>query len=232
MGTLRIVAWNCHTGRSDDAVGDGLRNLINDLDPDVLCLQEATNYTDVIKARFDVSNGGAFRCYWHKEWAEANQCPVLVHKRFNAKTRGDPNGWNTIRCTTKWTGPNGNSHAGRTWTWVKVDSRYVVSIHRATGYKGQNKPASKDEYAVLCDWLEARDDQRIVVLGDHNMGPKEASPYWTSKCAANYVHGSTRYDQADPGIDYAICRNQQADQVKRKGSYGSDHRAVLLVASA
>lgn len=231
MGVLRVVAWNCKVNRPPGDVANGLRNLIQDQDPDVVCLQEAGDYVSKIKQEFGVDHGGAWRVYCHNDWTKANDCPVMVHKRFNAKTRGDPDGWNTIRTKTEWTGPSGHTHKGRTWTWVKVDSRFVCSFHRCTGGKGKNKASAKEEYDVMCEWISDRTDERIIVLGDHNIGPQEQDPYWSSWGIADHCHGSTRFDNGDAGIDYAICRNQKGDVVRTK-TYGSDHKAVRIVAEA
>lgn len=224
---MRVVAWNAKVNRSDDGFGDALGNLIRDLNPGVILLQEAAAYVNVMRNRFD----NEWRTYAHGDWNESNACPVMVNRRYGKKERGAEHGWDTVRCHTGWTGPNGHKHPGRTWTWVYVDGRFLLSLHRVTGAKKKNKQAAQEEYATLVDYIDWRPGESVVLFGDHNIGPKEKNPDWSSWHIADHVNGSTRFDPDTPGVDYAICRNQKGT-VSRKKPYGSDHKAVLLTTDA
>lgn len=226
----RIVSWNTKVGRGDDAIVSALKSLIKDLNPDVICLQECKGYANAIRHEFGVNNGGQWQVMFTNDWPEAQSNPVLVHKRYGHNEHGEPDGWNTLRTHKTWTGPQGGDHQGRTWTWVKVGGIYVMSLHRATGMTKGNKDAGQEEAATIEDWMRKKGlDQRFVIIGDHNIGPKKDSPAWSSKQIALNVGGSVRFDKDDPGIDYAITRNVKAQNVARKQKYGSDHRAVVFV---
>lgn len=215
---MKIVAWNAKVGRTDAAVKKSLGQIIDDHHPAVICLQEAKGYVDVARSV------GGYHTYAHGDWAESNDNFVMVRDNYDKKERG--NGWNTLRCTTRWEGPHGQPHAGRTWTWVLVDGIYVMSYHRVTGGKAKNRSAFKEEYNRTVEFINARRASAFVVFGDHNIGPKEDTQFG-SKQIASAVSGSCRFDPRDPGIDYAICRNQQGE-VKRTKLYGSDHKMVLF----
>jgi exonuclease III len=221
---MRIVSWNAEVNRTDDEFGDALANLIRDLNPGVICLQEAGAYVNVCRNRF----ADDWWTYAHNDWNEANNDPVLVSRRYAEKQRGDAHGWNTLRNKTGWEGPHGHAHPGRTWTWVYVDGRFVMSLHRVTGGKKKNKAAFKEERANLVAWIEARPDDPIIVIGDHNIGPYDKATAGSWEVAYD-VSGSCRHDDDDAGIDYAVCKRQKASEVKRVGSYGSDHKALLFV---
>lgn len=224
---MKIVSWNVEVNRSDDEVKKALKNLISDHGPNVICLQEAKQNVDMLKNHFGHDNGGDWWVYAHGEWDESNNCPVMVRDNYSKKSRGD--GWDTLRTTTTWEGPNGNKHKGRTWTYVLVDGIWIMSYHRCTGGKSKNKSASQEERRVTVDWINQRDSGPVLVFGDHNYNPKEQDPGWSSWNIANDVSGSVRYDKDEVTVDFAICRNLKAQTVERVGSYGSDHHAVKFV---
>lgn len=208
--------------RSDDQVGDSLAQLIADWLPDVICLQEAQGYLDVLRNRFDCG----WWTYAHKDWKESGHNPVLTRRDlYSQKHRGQADGWDTVRTTEKWVGPQGGSHKGRTWTWVKVQGLWVMSLHRCTDGDGKNKAQFGAEYDALCKWM--RNHSPCVVLGDHNCGPKKTHP-GASKLVAQAVGGACRYDDTDPGIDYALTLGRKGT-LERGKPYGSDHGATLLV---
>ena len=216
MTVRRVASWNCKVGRGDDAVGDGLRELIADHDPDVICLQEGMHYVDMLRHRFD----GWF-VYARGGWPESDNCPVMVRKNGREKKEyGD--GFNTLRYTTKWVGPQGGAHDGRTWTYVNVDGITVMSLHRCTGGKDKNAEAFYDEYQKLTAFLKDR-EKPVVIFGDHNCGPSK-----TFKGASKNVATDTESKIShDGGIDYVIRRGIKGT-VKHGKAYGSDHECAVF----
>lgn len=221
---MRVVAWNAKVGRSDKNFKNGLNDLIDALNPGVICLQEAKDYTSVLRNSF----GNRFWVYTHTDWKESNDNPILVRQNYNKKERGD--GWNTCRMDTGWEGPNGHQHPGRTWTYVLVDGIWIMSYHRVTGGKKKNRDAFAEEFDRTVDWINKKDPDggSVLIVGDHNIGPKDGDKKGSKKIAS-VVSGNVAFDNEDPGIDYAIRRNQKVSTAERKGSYGSDHKAFLVV---
>lgn len=221
MSCDRVTSWNCKVGRNPSSVCDSIENLIENTNPDVICLQEAKQYTDALHNRFDSD----WYVYAKKGWEESTANPVLVH-RSQGNRKGYGEGWGTLRYKTRWVGPQGGAHDGRTWTWALVNGLYVMSLHRCTDGDGRNSDAFADEARILEDWIDDCDSS-VLVIGDHNCGHK-ATYYGASKTIAQAVDGMIVADAEEPGIDYAIKRGLKGD-VHRGKSYGSDHECVKFV---
>jgi endonuclease/exonuclease/phosphatase family metal-dependent hydrolase len=219
MGLLKVVGWNCKVGRGDDAVAESLRALIADTHPDVICLQEAMHYVDMLRNRFDDD----WHVYAHGGWPESTNCPMLVSRDHSKKSYDG--GWDTLRTHTPWTGPQGGHHDGRTWTWVKVEGKVVASLHRCWGGTGRNSESFQEEHDKIAAFIDGRDEP-VLFLGDHNVGPRDDAA-GSSKRIAHKVDGSVRFDEDEPGIDYALCKRIKG-KVKRTKTYGSDHKAVVF----
>jgi exonuclease III len=215
---LKIVSWNTKVGRGDKVVGDNLHDLIQDTDPDVICLQEADGYVDMLKNRY----GDHWWVYAKNGWEESQHNPVMVRKSVDEKKTFEE-GWNVARYTTKWHGPQGGSHNGRTWTFVNVNGIWVMSFHRCTDGNGKNKAAFQDEFDRVVKWSSNR-SKPWIIFGDHNCGPKKTFK-GASKNIANKVGGKIRHDG---GIDYAITKNLKGSVNHLNKSYGSDHAACVF----
>lgn len=205
--------------RPTGEVLDGLATLIDSTNPDVVCLQEFKGYVGKARDRF----GGNWFIYAHNDWAESNDNPVMVRKAGHEQAERDTkNGWDTLRTTTDWTGPQGGTHHGRTWTWVKVSGVWVLSFHRCTGGKDRNQRAFMEEYDTVVTWIG--NHTPCLVIGDHNCGKSATFP-GASKLIAQEVGGSlSGHPEAD--IDYAIQTGVKGS-LDVKGSQGSDHRAII-----
>lgn len=217
QGANRILCWNAKVNRPVGEVLDGLASLIDSTNPKVVCLQEFKNYIKKARDRFSDD----WFVYAHADWSESNDNPMLVRRDgHDQQTRGEKNGWDTLRTRKDWTGPHGNIHHGRTWTWVKVSGMWVLSLHRVTGGDGKNKAAFGEEFDVLTTWIT--NHSPCLVIGDHNCGPNATFPH-ASKLIASEVGGSISHDG---GIDYGIQRGVKGT-VATKGKHGSDHPAIL-----
>lgn len=218
-GADRVLSWNAKVGRDNKQVTDGLADLIDNTNPDVVCLQESMKYVKSIRDRF----GDHWFVYAHDEWEESNMNPVMVRKKGHDKQqRGE--GWNTVRTATVWTGPQGGTHKGRTWTFVKVKDLWVMSFHRCTGGHDQNKDAFMEEFDQVLKWVKNRGESPLLIIGDHNCGPKADFPgsSWRIK---NKIDGAIT--NTDAGVCYAIKRGIPGTMVS-KGAHGSDHPAILF----
>jgi endonuclease/exonuclease/phosphatase family metal-dependent hydrolase len=223
-GTKRVVSWNMKVGRNHQTVLDGLADLIKATNPSVVCLQEAKGYVGDLRKRF----GNQWHIYAQNDWEEAADNPVMtLAAQYKGKKRGDPNGWDTLRTTTHWVGPQGGGHKGRTWTWAKCDGLWVMSFHRVTAGKDKNQAAFRETYDNVGKWIGGHSP--CLILGDHNCGPG-ATFAWASKPLAQTA-GGTISAPSSGGIDYAIQHNVKGTVVT-KGNYGSDHPAILWTLKA
>jgi exonuclease III len=220
MSWDKVVSWNTKVNRDPGTVGNNLQDLIDDTKPDIICLQEAGGYVSMLKNRF----GEKWWVYAKSGWEESQMNPVLVWKKDRAKQTYE-DGWNTLRYQTKWTGPQGGVHYGRTWTWVLVDDAVVMSFHRCTNGSGSNSNAFIDEHDKVVNWAGHR-NRPWLVLGDHNCGPAKTFA-GSSKKIAMHTESWIRSDPADPGIDYAITHGMEGT-VKHGKAYGSDHEAIIF----
>jgi endonuclease/exonuclease/phosphatase family metal-dependent hydrolase len=221
---MRIVSWNAKVGRPNDEFERDLRELIADQKPDVICLQEAGKYTQVLRNKFTDWN-----TYARQGWSESDMNPVMVKKKPLWRKRKRGKGWDTLRTKTVWEGPQGGEHTGRTWTWVQVGGMRIMSFHRCTGGKDKNKAAFVEEARVVTPWIESN-VKPTFVFGDHNCGPRQDHK-GASHNIAQAVNGRVLFDAADPGIDYAIADGVKGTVRHLNKKYGSDHRAVLFVKS-
>lgn len=212
-----VASWNCHVNRPATDVQAGLAALIKDVQPDVICLQEAYQFTDMIRDRFE-----GYRLYAKQGWTQSDNCPVMIEANRDKKKYGET--WGTLRCYTRWTGPEGVNHPGRTWTWVKAGGIYIVSLHRCLGGHGPNKDAYKEEFHVLQQFTRDADGP-VLIFGDTNTTHTADHP-GSMKNLAERVKGELRYDRKQPGIDYGLQRGIKGT-VKRTKEYGSDHKAAI-----
>lgn len=223
-GEYRFVSWNAKVNRDVDTVLDQLHQIIVDHDPQVICLQEFYQYVSAAKKRFGPDGTGNWWIYSHNDWQYSNNSPVMVRSATHDKqTRGE--GWDTVRYTTKWTGPKGKVFNGRTWTWVKTNSCYVMSVHRCTGGDGPNKAAFSDEYDLLVKWAKNHDDKPVVILGDHNCG-QGATFKGASKLVGEAIGGGIT--GPGTGVDYAVRKGFTGSSKDIK-KYGSDHEGVFIL---
>lgn len=218
---LKVVSWNCKVGRDQGVVGDSLKEIIDTKNPQVVLLQEAGGYVDMLRDRFD----HAWFVYAKGGWDESMMCPVLVRKQDHNRKEYDV-GWDTLRTHTSWTGPQGGVHRGRTWTWVKCEGVLYLSLHRCTSGNDKNKAAFREEYDVLVKFLNNRSEP-IVVMGDHNCGSKKEFP-GASRLIAQAVGGKVRADTDDPGIDYGITVDVKGEVYRMDRSFGSDHEPTVF----
>ena len=218
---MKVLTWNAKVGRPNDEFGDALQQLIRDTEPDVIVLQEAGKYTEVLKKRF----GKKWYVYAKSGWDESDMNPVLVWKKGHQKKKYGK-GWGTVRTHKTWTGPQGGDHKGRTWTWVHVDEHRIMSYHRCTGGKDQNKDAFVEEYDVTSGWIR-KQTVPVIIFGDHNCGPK-ATHKGSSKKIAQSVDGRVIFDTEEPGIDYVLSKGVRGTTNRLKKDYGSDHHPAVF----
>lgn len=222
-GERRIVAWNAKVNRDPDTVLDQLHDIIETHDPQVICLQEFHQYAGPAKQRFGKEGSGKWYVYAHNDWQYANNCPVMVRSAtHDQQTRGQ--GWNTLRTTTDWSGPKGKVFNGRTWTYVKTNSAWILSLHRCTGGDGPNKAAFREEYEALEQWARNHAELPVIILGDHNIGPGSTCAH-SSKLLADAIGGAVLHPGG--GVDYAVKQDVRG-QVTKGGKHGSDHCCILL----
>lgn len=218
MTLNKVASWNVKVNRPNKDVTDGVKKVMDNTGAKVICLQEASKYIGALKDRF----GEHWFVYHTSGWDEAADDPVLVHRSMRDKHGAEDQAWGTLRYTTKWTGPQGGVHQGRTWTWVKVGGLLVMSFHRCTGGKDQNADAFKVEHDKVVDFIKAQ-DMDVLVFGDHNCGAK-ADFKGSSFRIAEHVGGKTR---DDGGVDYAITRGCGGSVRDTDKMYVSDHSAVV-----
>lgn len=223
----RVASWNCKVGRNPDTVCDNLASLIDDQNPDAIALQEAKQYVQEIISRFGQKHGGDWYVYQHNDWEESRNCPILVHAKGRSKLDrgGERPCWNTLRTTTKWVGPQGGAHKGRTWTWADVDGVRVLSLHRCTDGDGKNQDAFYEEAEALEDWIR-NSGKHALIIGDNNCGQKA-----TYRGATKTIAQATdSYIVAHPNanIDYGV-RHKLSGTLRLGKSYGSDHECVVFV---
>jgi endonuclease/exonuclease/phosphatase family metal-dependent hydrolase len=224
QGEYRIVSWNAKVNRDPDTVMGDLHRLIEDWDPQVICLQEFYQYVGAAKKRFGKEGSGNWWVYAHNDWKQAGNSPVMVRSAtHDQQKRGQ--GWDTVRYTTKWTGPKGTVFDGRTWTWVKTNSAYFMSVHRCTGGEGKNKEAFADEYDLLVRWAQTHDNLPVVLLGDHNCSQADDHKGSSKKVAAAIGGGITG---PKSGVDFAVRRGFTGS-AKDIPKYGSDHEGVFIL---
>lgn len=218
----RVLSWNAKISRQPSEVMLGLANLIANTKPEVICLQECTQYTDEIRSRF----GDQWYVYAQNDWHEANECPVMVSKRGHTRRkRGHGRGWDTLDTKIRWTGPEGGVHKGRTWTYVKVGGVWVMSLHRATDLDGKNRKACAEEHDRLVQWIG--NHQPCLVIGDHNCSARADFPGASSK-VAEHSRSTLAFESGAGLVDYAIQHGTQGE-IRVKDKHGSDHAAVLWV---
>ena len=214
----KVVSWNAKVGRNAGSVMDGLGEILDNTGCDVACLQEFGGYVAAARDTFGVD----WYIYAQGGWDESQMNPVMVRKaNHSKKQQGAESGWDVLRTTTTWVGPQGGSHKGRTWTYVKVSGVWVMSLHRCTDGNGKNQAAFKEESQALTKWMQGHSP--CLVIGDHNCGPK-ATYYWASKPTSQAAGGNVSHPGG--GVDYALQLGVKGDVVT-KGKHGSDHAAVV-----
>jgi endonuclease/exonuclease/phosphatase family metal-dependent hydrolase len=214
----RIVTWNCKVGRDPQTVATKVRELIDDTNADVVCLNEAGGYIGALHNKFDEN----WYVYAKDGWEESRMNPVLV-KRSLGKRQGYGDGWGTLRTTTQWNGPQGGSHEGRTWTWAVVGDLIAMSFQRCTDGDGKNSKAFVEEHDKVVKFSDNHQKFDLLVIGDHNCGPQKDFK-GSSKRIAEHIGGKVR---AEGGIEYAITRGTGGSVKDTGKTYGSDHPAVL-----
>lgn len=216
---MKIASWNAKVGRGDAAFVASLKQLIADIDPDLIAMQEAGGYVDAARKSFP-----GWITVAAKGWTEANDNPIMV-KRDGL---GEPDNRGHVRTTTAWVGPQGGTHHGRTWMWVRYGDRFVMSLHRCTDGDRTNRAASQEERGALLNWIRAREGRQIVIVGDHNWSPKRHDPNWSSWSVSDDAGAKLEYNDDDPGIDFAIVKGVPVGEIRRGKRYGSDHEAIVL----
>lgn len=217
-GERKIVAWNAKVGRPVGTVLDNLHNLIQDHDPQVIVLQEFHEYLGKARDRYE----DKWWLYGHNDWQYANNCPVMVRKAtHNKQDRHD--GWDSLRTTVNWHGPKGKVFDGRTWTYVKTNSAWFLSLHRCTNGPTDNPKAFAEEFDTLKRWADNHKGLPICIIGDHNIGATNDAKDG-SKRLAEAIGGKVI---ADGGVDYAVVRDFKGS-LKHGKKYGSDHEAIIL----
>lgn len=216
---LRVIAtWNTHVGRDPIEVIIGLRRLIHDTRADVICLQEARGYVTALRLAFPT-----WRIYAKAGWPDSNHAPVMVRRSLR-RGRHYGTGWGTVRIEADWVYA-GTSKPGRTWTWVRVDGVYILSLHRIVSSRGDNGESYLEEAHALREWFDEHGGP-MVAFGDCNEGPRDTRPN-TMLAISRKVKGTLASDRDEPGIDYALVRDLTCT-VERTDTYGSDHRAAIL----
>lgn len=218
----RVASLNLKVGRGLRAAVKSLRELIADHDPDAIVTQESQNYRLGIRLRFLLR----WRTYYVDAWPESGQNLVLARRSLPRGLFRRNGGWGAVRNRIPWTGPkHGWAHAGRTWTWAKLDDVPVMSLHRVGPRWRDSAPAFREEGAALVEWARAHPGP-FLILGDHNHSP-HAAGVSTSRWVAEQTGARVASDPHEAGIDYAIVRGL-AVSVRRVKRYGSDHRAVIV----
>jgi hypothetical protein len=218
VAVKRIASWNAKVGRNVGTVLDQLHDLIVDLDPQAIALQEFAGYVSAARDR-----------YGDKWWILAdadkgNDCPLFVRR---AALDAAPE-WGCRWYRTDWTGPQGGEHEGRTWTWCRLpDDTEILSLHRCWN-KGQtrNGAAYEDEAELLVNAYGDPGTRPLVLIGDTNTGYNADGPH-TMRDIANRVGGNLR---AGHGVDYALTRGQSGT-MSTGSYYGSDHPAIMFTRS-
>ena len=218
-----IVSYNAKVNRHPAEVVTAIKRIIKDNPSiDVIVLQEAGEYVHALRGL------KGWKVYAKSGWRESMNNPILVRRRISIpKTVWGVN-WGVIRCTIPWTGPKeGIKHPGRTFTWVKVGSTWIVSIHRVTGGREKNKKSYLEERDKISQfvWTRAKSSP-CVVFGDTNTA-YNANYDGSMQDLANRTGGRLVADKGDAGIDYALVKQLRA-VVHRTKEYGSDHRAAVL----
>jgi hypothetical protein len=180
VAVKRIASWNAKVGRNVGTVLDQLHDLIVDLDPQAIALQEFAGYVSAARDR-----------YGDKWWILAdadkgNDCPLFVRR---AALDAAPE-WGCRWYRTDWTGPQGGEHEGRTWTWCRLpDDTEILSLHRCWN-KGQtrNGAAYEDEAELLVNAYGDPGTRPLVLIGDTNTGYNADGPH-TMRDIANRVGG-------------------------------------------
>lgn len=215
----RVSTWNAKVGRPRLAVVSDLRRLIRSQDPDVVMLCEAQRYVGVIRVAFAVR----WRVYAKRGWAESRMCPIMERRALGKRLRYGK-GWGTIRMVEPWTGPQGGSHPGRTWTWIRRGA-FLVSTHRAwVGPRGRNREAHMEEAAAMVDFAGDQVDP-VAFLGDQNMRPGDRSDGGSSDVAM-LIGGHLIYDTLQPTIDHGVVDHDLAGQANHGPMFGSDHHST------
>lgn len=209
----RVVSWNCKVGRNTSTVVGNLQDLVRDLDPDVILLQEAKGYVSAIR--------DAFKKSWQifADSDAGKDDPVMVREGISVSD------WGTRKYTTHWVGPQGGDQKGRTWTYAVIDGTEYLSLHRCWGgTKDSNAKAYADEASLLVK-AYGSSGRPFVVFGDTNTSPSASYPN-SMKDIAKRTGG--KLITPGGGIDYAVVRGVTGTMGSKK-PYGSDHDAVLFV---
>jgi exonuclease III len=222
-GEMRFVSWNAKVNRDPDTVLDQLHDIIGEYDPQIICLQEFHQYTGAAKKRFGKEGSGNWHVYAHNDWLYSNNCPVMVRAAtHDQQTRGA--GWDTLRYRCDWSGPKGKVFDGRTWTYVKTNSCWIMSVHRCTGGEDANREAFAVEYDALVKWARNHAELPVVIFGDHNISAGNMCP-GSSARIADAIGGAVLTPGG--GVDYAVKQDFRGGATKG-GKHGSDHAVVNM----
>ena len=212
---LRAVTWNCKVGRRPKRVARMVRKIIRRERPDVIALQEAHGYIDVLRRikgyTLVVASGRG----------EDRGNPMLIRNTRRVTERAP------IRCETPWTGPKaGKRHDGRVFTVADVDGVRFINVHRTRPGWSRGGAAFAEEYRRLLD-NAGRYDGPVVILGDQNIGTRHSDRYRNTPWALARALGAQIVTTTPGRIDYAIVQggDGRADGGPR---LGSDHSLVAF----
>ncbi len=214
----RVEVWNMKVGRGQAAV-DGLAELIEARDPDVVLLQEAMNYIRRLRKEF----GHEWRIYSGLPFTSRANCPVMVRRDVpHGGKRGQDWGIVTVRATWVYRGRGRFvRHPGRSWTWAIADGVALMSMHRATEALGFNAKTGKREAERIKAW--ARRFSEWLIGGDwnnHHTDPRQNGP----RDIANDLDADLVVPD-DARIDFALSSEDLVEDTRRGARRGSDHHS-------
>lgn len=169
---MKITTWNINSIRSRFPV---LENLIKDIKPDVLCLQETKVRDEFFPHDFFVDHGYEHRfIYGMKSY---NGVAILSKKPFQASDKKD------------WCNKQDARHC-----YIKIDGIEIHNLYIPAGGDIPD-PSVNEKFAhklqfinELSQWFDQNHDDgaKKVILGDFNVAPLETD-VWSHKQLLNVV---------------------------------------------
>lgn len=213
---LYVLAWNVYVGRNPSEVRFRLRSLLQDHQPEVVALLEATRlYENLQDLGYQVVQLKARRRGRRRKRLQPGEANVAFLIRNDVLLKHSA----ILRMRTPWRGPKmGLPQAPRVYRWIRIDFNDKVwkigAAHTPFG-----KPARKESRNRLVQWFRRTVPGRpTVLLIDSNMSKVEFDKTIADPSGAEF---------AGKRIDLAAWRHADLVSMEDLGKHGSDHPAML-----
>ena len=237
---IKTLCYNIYSPRPDEQRAERVLKTVSDRDPDIFCLQEATNAWMELFTKF-FSDEYAFCGEGRQEGKDCEYNPVFYKKdRFEL-----------VDTKTFWL-----SETPEVCSLVEASKYYRICTFAMLKDKSSGEEicavsahldyvwaAADRQVEILLDLLGKHGADKTFVCGDFNCNPQ--SPAYARMKASEFADASTvaeravivptftKFGKTEDTIDFAFVKGFDVesfivDEVKYDGEYPSDHNPIIF----